>query len=244
MTDSRVALGALSRGRSSSRRVNGLLTKAAALCLCYRGSSSTSCGSQPGATLLTRRSRGQPLSPWRNALTELPPVPPASLLSQQAEKELRQLTEPIPQILAGLGKANLGIHRRLRRTHHRPPRRSPLPLQSGQSLAMCSVVAPCRRRHLRERSQLPHLFHQRVISAWCRAERRIPTASNRRRQRQRRKCDSRPRTSHDAHFGNLERPLSLDAGCAGPQPRLLATQASLGCRATRGRSRQVFNTTP
>ena len=35
MTDSRVALGALSRGRSSSRRVNYLLKKVAALCLCY-----------------------------------------------------------------------------------------------------------------------------------------------------------------------------------------------------------------
>ena len=35
LTDSRVALGALSKGRSSSRRVNYLLMKAAALCLCY-----------------------------------------------------------------------------------------------------------------------------------------------------------------------------------------------------------------
>ena len=93
MTDRRVALGALSKGRSSSRTVN-YLKKVAALCLCY--GFPVRCCVGPNVGQPCRRER--PLTAWRNALLELPPVPPARLLSQQGENELRQLTEPFPAV--------------------------------------------------------------------------------------------------------------------------------------------------
>ena len=93
LTDSRVALGSLSKGRSSSRRVNDLLKKVAALCLCY-GFQFDVVWAPTWGNPADAPSREQPLSAWRNALPGLPPVPPARLLSQQAENELRQLAEP------------------------------------------------------------------------------------------------------------------------------------------------------
>ena len=59
-----------------------------------------------------------------------------------------------------------------------------------------------RHEELGERSQFPRLLHQRVISALaqCRAGRRIPMASSRCRQRQRRACDLRPRASSKRSF--------------------------------------------
>ena len=95
ITDSRVALGALSKGRSSSRRVNHLLKKAAALCLCH-GFQFDAVWVPTWSNTADALSRRQPISAWRNTLSELPPVPPARLLSQRAQNELRQLTEPFP----------------------------------------------------------------------------------------------------------------------------------------------------
>ena len=123
VTDSR----APSKGRSSSRRVNYLLKRVAALCPCY-GSSS----------------RRQHLFAWCNALPELPPVPLARLLSLQAENELRQLAEPFSANPCVSLQGGLGVRLLLQNAHQRPPRHSPLPLQSGRSLATCTVAAPAR----------------------------------------------------------------------------------------------------
>ena len=94
LTDSPVALGALSKDRSSSHRVYYLLRKAAPLSLCY-GFQFDVVWVPTWGNAADAPSRERPLAAWRNALPELPPVPPARLLSQQAENELRQLKEPL-----------------------------------------------------------------------------------------------------------------------------------------------------
>ena len=109
-------------------------------------------------------------------------------------------------------------------------------------------------RELGKKAQLPRLLHQRAISALaqCRAGRRIPIASSRCRQRQRR---SEVRSVSEALIlGGLERALNFDARCAkrhihGCVQLIAAQVAGLACRADplelkagkRGRSRQVFD---
>ena len=110
----------------------------------------------------------------------------------------------------------------------------------------------CRHGKFRERSQLPQRAcnkrsqscrrqepvlcqNVRATSALAqrRAWRRIPTASSRCRQRQRRACDLRTKASLKRSFlSGLKRTLNFDASCAEPQPRLLAAPAAgLACRA-------------
>ena len=96
-----------------------------------------------------------------------------------------------------------------------------------------------RHEKLGERSRFPHLLLQRANSApaQCRAGRRIPIASSRCHQRQRRACDLRPRSSLKRSFwGGLKWSSNFDTSCAERQipgcARLFAPQAAgLGCRA-------------
>ena len=113
-----------------------------------------------------------------------------------------------------------------------------------------------RHEKLGERSRFPRLLLQRANSApaQCRAGRRIPIASSRCRQRQRRACDLRPRSSLKRSFwGGLEWSSNFDTSCAERQipgcARLLqrkqlvsgAAQIRSSLRADkRGRS-QVFD---
>ena len=110
------------------------------------GSSSTSCGPNLGQPCgrVVQRTASLCLA---QRTPRAAPVPAARLLSQQAEKELRQLTQPFPADLGGPLQSKPG-YPPPSPAHPSPP--SPLSLQSGQSLAMCSVVAPCQRRHLSE----------------------------------------------------------------------------------------------
>ena len=92
--NSRIAFGALSTGRSSSHRVNTSSRKPPPS---FSGtpSSSTLWGAPTSSNPADAPSRRHPTSTWRNGLPELLQLRPASLFSQQAENELRQLKEPL-----------------------------------------------------------------------------------------------------------------------------------------------------
>ena len=174
LTDSRVALGTLSKGRSSSRRLNFLLKKVAALCLCY-GFQFDVVWCPTWRKPADAPSREQPLFACRSAPPELLQVPPARLLSQQAENQLRQLARAFLWSLQG----EPGCPSSSPACPSAAPRRSPLPPQSGQSLAMLLHLASDVISG--KRSQFPCLFFQRAASAraQCCAWRRLPIASNR-----------------------------------------------------------------
>ena len=184
------------------------------------------CGSQRWATLQTRLS-GNSLPPagathFRSCSQYRPPG--CCLSSQKTSSASCRCISPATpslslQILACL--CMVGLHVRLR-----------LPLLSARALATCGVAASRQRRHLRKRSQFPCLLYQRATSALaqCRARRQIAIASRRCRHRQRRACDSTQSVTETLVLLNLERTLNFDAGCAEPQPRLLAAQAGgLAC---------------
>ena len=78
LTDSRVAVLAFSKSRSSSRRVKNLLRKVAALCLCY-GFQFDIVWVPMWGNPADAPSWVQPLSPWRKALQRLSPQSQASL---------------------------------------------------------------------------------------------------------------------------------------------------------------------
>ena len=108
--------------------------------------------------------------------------------------------------------------------------------KSGRGYNSLVFQRACHQRSPSCRLQEPVLCQTvRATStlAQRRVSRRIPIASSRCRQRQRRACDSRPKVSLKCSFlSGLKRTLNSDASCAESQPRLLAAPAAgLVCRA-------------
>ena len=92
--DSRVVLGAVSKGRSRSRKVNFIFRKLGFWCLAFViALELVWVPTWPNPA--DAPSRSKTIGSWYAALTRLPPLPGATLASTQARSELDLLREPV-----------------------------------------------------------------------------------------------------------------------------------------------------
>ena len=134
LTDSRVALGALSKGRSSSRRIKYLLKKVAALCLCY-GFQFDVVWVPTWSNPADAPSRVQLLSAWRNALPKLPPSTARQAAVASCGTNSASLQSLSPRSQASLCIKPLHLRPRLLQIARQHPRHQfPQLLQFGQNL--------------------------------------------------------------------------------------------------------------
>ena len=93
--------------------------------------------SSRGVQWTTLSARYGRISAWRNAFSKLPPVPPARLLSQRAQNELRQLTELFPRSQASLCTKPLHLRLLIKYARKQPLHRPRQLIQFCWSLAVC-----------------------------------------------------------------------------------------------------------
>ena len=179
--------------------MNFLLKKVAALCLCYGFQFDVvwvpTLGNPADAP-----SREQPLSSWRNALPGLPPVPPARLLSQQAENELRQLAEPFSANPCVQGERGCPPSSRTRPSLAASAFSAASSVWPDPRYVQCRCSSPATSPQGKGHNSLFFCSNVPPVRAQCRARRQIPIASSRCRQRQRLNCDSTPRASLKLSF--------------------------------------------